>query len=332
MQRLRHGLATVLGLAVSGIALVYLAYQFDLAELAATLRNVDTLVLAPVPVLIVLSFVIRAQRWRLLVKHEPPIGYLPSLTALMIGYLFNNVLPARAGDFARALELGRSERMSRTKVFATLVTERTLDLVVVLAILAAVLLFYPALPGWLQAAGVSVALLALAAMSMLVLAHTTGRRWIPAIVAFFTRPLPSGLRQRIGGMALSALDGIAGMFRPVHATLFFFMTAIIWCVEVGIVYLTAQSIGLDVPLGNSLFVLLFLSVGSMVPSSPGFVGTYEFFGVSALALIDITGAPALAFIVLLHVITLFGSSVIGAGFYLFRSRNLDANADNEATQ
>lgn len=322
MQRLRHNLGTVIGLAISALALVYVAHQFDLGDIVATLKTIDPLILLPVPFLILGSFAIRAQRWRLLVKHEPAIRYWPSLSALMIGYLFNNVLPARAGDFARALELGRTEQMSRTKVFATLVTERVLDLTATLAILAAVLLTYPALPSWLQAAGITVAIAVVGVLIALVLAHTTGRGWMLDLLRYCTRFLPEGLRDRPVTMANSALEGIEGMFRPAHAASFLGLTVVIWSLEVGIVYLTAASIGLNVPLGNALFVLLFLAIGTMVPASPGFVGTYEYFGVSALALIGITGAPALAFIVLLHLITLFGSSLIGGLFYLLRPRDI----------
>jgi hypothetical protein len=121
-------------------------------------------------------------------------------------------------------------------------------------------------------------------------------------------------------MAISALDGIAGMFRPMRAVGFLALTALIWIIEVSIVYLVAVSLEVSLPIGNSLFVLLVLAIGSMVPSSPGFVGTYEFFGVSALALVGIQGGLALAFIVLLHLITLFGSTLIGVICLLFRPR------------
>lgn len=322
MQRLRHNLGTIIGLVVSGVALFYIARQFDFGELVATLRTVDPVMLLPVPFFILGSFALRAQRWRLLVKHEPPIRYRTSFSALMIGYLFNNVLPARAGDFARALELGRTEQMSRTKVFATLVTERVLDLIATLAILALVLLSYPALPAWLKTAGITVAAVVVTVQVTLVLAHTIGRGWILKILGFFASYLPVSLRERPVAMASSALDGIEGMFRPLHAASFLVLTAIIWSLEVGIVYWTAASIGLQVPFGNALFVLLFLAIGSMVPASPGFVGTYEYFGITALALVGISGSTALAFIILLHMITLFGSSLIGGLFYIFRPKEI----------
>jgi glycosyltransferase 2 family protein len=316
----RH-LPAVLGLLISASALFLLSQQFDFVELTSALRQVDLLVLAPVPVLILMSFALRAQRWRLLVDHQPPVRFWQSFSALMIGYLLNNILPARAGDVARALELGRSERMSRTKVFATLVTERTVDLVMTLTLLAAVLLSYPALPEWIKKAGILISLLSIAAMSVLVLAHTTGRRWIPPLVALLAQWLPGAVRRKIDQMVISALEGIAGMFRPSHAVGFLLLTGFIWTIEVVMVYIVAASVGLLLALGNALLVLLVLAMGSMVPSSPGQLGTYEFVGLAALALVALQGPLALAFIVLLHLLTLVGSTMIGVVCLMVRERS-----------
>jgi uncharacterized protein (TIRG00374 family) len=321
MKLIRRHLPTVLGLLISASALFWLTQQFDFVELTRALRQVDLSVLAPVPALILMSFAMRAQRWRLLVGHQPQIRFWPSFSALMIGYLLNNILPARAGDVARALELGRSERMSRTKVFATLVTERTVDLVTTLTLLAAILLTYPALPEWIKKAGMLIALLSIAAMSLLVSAHTTGRRWIPRLVAMLSQWLPGAVRAKLDQMVMSALEGIAGMFRPLHAVGFLLVTGFIWVVEVVMVHLVATSVGLPLALGNALLVLLVLAMGSMVPSSPGQVGTYEFVGLAALALVAIQGPMALAFIVLLHLLTLMGSTMIGVMCLLARERS-----------
>ncbi len=327
MKMIRRYLASGFGLLVSVSALFWLARQFDFADLTSALNQLDLALLAPVPLFIFFSFAVRAQRWRLLVEHQPPIRFWPSFSALMIGYLLNNILPARAGDVARALELGKSERMSRTKVFATLVTERTGDLVATLVLLALVLLSYPALPEWLQKGGIVVAVLAACAVSLLVFAHTTGRRWIPLLVGLVAHRLPETLGNKLGQMTISALEGIAGMFRPARAAGFLLLTGVSWAVEVGMVYMIAAAVGLPLALGNALFVLLVLALGSMMPSSPGFVGTYEFFGVTALSLIALQGPLALAFIVLLHLLTLVGSTAIGVVCLLLRKRSPQSYED-----
>ncbi len=301
----------VFGLGISGLALFWLLSQFDLLAVARSIALLNPLYLFPVSCLILLSFAIRAQRWRLLVEHQPPIRFSSSFSALMLGYLWNNLLPARAGDVVRIFELGRTERISRTKILATLVTERVFDLAATLALAAMVLMSYPALPDWLSKSGILVVLLAGAAIAVLLVAHFTGRRWIGPAVAFCAHRLPEAIGQKVTQMVGSALEGIAGIFRMWRAVYFILLTLLIWFVEVGIVFLIAHSIGVPLAPGNALFVLLFIAIGSMVPSSPGFVGTFEFFGTTGLALIGIKGPTALAFIVLLHIVLLLGSTLIG---------------------
>ena len=83
MNFVRRYLMTLLGIGISVVAIFWLAGRFDLAEVAATLRSADPLLMAPTPLLIVASFVLRAQRWRLVVEHKPPVRYWPSFRALM---------------------------------------------------------------------------------------------------------------------------------------------------------------------------------------------------------------------------------------------------------
>lgn len=321
MSAVRRYLITSLGLAVSVAAIAWLVSRFDLNEVAVSLRSASLVVLVPLPLFVLVSFVLRAQRWRLIVEHEPPVRFWPSFRALMMGYLFNNLLPARAGDLARALELGRTENMSRTKVLATLVTERTAELAFMLLLLSLVLLSYPALPTWLKQAGMGIAALTAVAVGLLVVAHSMGRGLVPRFHYLASRLLPGWLGARFEELAYSGLAGIAGMFRPARAVGFICLTTLIWAVEVAVVYLIASAMGIDLALGNSLFVLLAIAMGTMVPSSPGFIGTYEFFGVAAFSIIGISGTAALACVVALHMTTLLGSTVIGAVCFWLRPRS-----------
>ncbi len=322
IKPLRQHALTFAGLAVSLAAIGWLLSRFDLAAVGSTLARTDPWILAPLPLILIASFALRAQRWRLVVEHEPPVRWWPGFRALMIGYLLNNVLPARAGDVARALELGRTEQMSRTKVFATLIVERTADLAFMLALLSMVLLAYPAIPAWLKQAGLVVSVITVIAIVALTAAHTLGERILPWLHLRVFRHLPAHAATRLHSVLSSALAGIAGGFRAGHFVGFLALTVVIWALEVALVWLIAHAIGLDLAPGNALFVLLLIAIGTMVPASPGFVGTYEFFGVAAMGILQVHGPEALAFIVLLHMATLLGSSTIGMLCFLMRPRSL----------
>lgn len=324
MNRWRKHTLTLIGLAVSCIAIGWLVSHFDLGQVVSTLAQADLRFLLPLPLILIASFALRTQRWRLVVEHEPPVRWWSGFRALMIGYLLNNVLPARAGDVARALELGRTEQMSRTKVFATLVVERTADLAFMLSLLSLVLLSYPAIPDWLKRAGVAVAAITMLAVASLTAAHLLGERSITWVHQRLHQRLPAKAAALVQSVLTSALAGIAGGFRPGHLTGFLALTALIWMLEVALVWLIAQAIGLELAPGNALFVLLLIAIGTMVPASPGFVGTYEFFGVTALSILQVRGPEALAFVVLLHLTTLLGTSLIGVLCFAMRASLLQS--------
>lgn len=322
MIRWRKHALTLIGLAVSLMAISWLMSNFDLGEVARTLARADLRFLLPLPLILIASFALRTRRWQLVVEHEPPVRWWSGFRALMIGYLLNNVLPARAGDVARALELGRTEQMSRTKVFATLVVERTADLAFMLVLLSLVLLSYPAIPDWLKRAGVVVTAITVLAVALLTAAHLLGERFIPWLHQRLLLRLPTKAAARVQSVLASALAGIAGGFRPGHFTGFVALTVLIWMLEVSLVWLIARAIGLELAPGNALFVLLLIAIGTMVPASPGFVGTYEFFGIAALSMLHVRGPEALAFVVLLHLTTLLGTSLIGVLCFATRPSSL----------
>jgi len=315
----RRNIVNIIGIIVSSAAVYWLFKQFDIYQIGGIYKEINLVYLVVVPFLVVMSFAARAQRWRLLLEHQPPARFWSSFSALMIGCLLNNFLPARAGDVARALELGRTEAVSRTKVVVTLVTERAIDLAATLVIICFVLLTYPALPEWLISASVAAASLTFGGLAFLSAAHFAGRHVLPHITIIIKKRFPS-VAQRMEQLIYSALDGLSGMFRPRRAAGFLLLTVIIWVVEVGIVVMVAWSVDLHLSFGNALFLLLVLAIGSMIPASPGMLGTYELLGVTALRLLGYEGQSGLAFVIFLHIITLVGSSFIGLCCFLLRTR------------
>src|SRR5438105_9490736 len=118
--------------------------------------------LAPALVLVLLTVVARAERWRVLFAPERRPRHGPVLYATLIGYLFNSILPARAGEAARVVALNQRARTSRAEAVATVVVERAYDVLLLLVLLFVGLPWLPHVT-WLRAAailaiGVTVAL------------------------------------------------------------------------------------------------------------------------------------------------------------------------------
>jgi uncharacterized protein (TIRG00374 family) len=301
----------IVGIAISIAAILWLGQRYDLGGVIAALRTARLEPLVPVPLLMVIGFSLRVQRWRLLLAAKAPVRFGNAFRAVMIGYLFNNLMPARAGELVRAHILGRSEGISRTLAFATIVVEKAGELVFMLGLLSLVSLLYPALPGWFKHAGLLLGAITIFMGTVFVVVHLRGIAFLAALSNLMSRVLSPHRVQRFQTISSAFLRGLSGLFDGLRMLAFFSVTAIIWTIEVLILHFVALAFGHTIPLGNLLFVFLAIAVGTIVPSAPGFVGTYEFFGVSALSVIGVTGPSALGFVIGVHAITLLGSSALG---------------------
>lgn len=298
-----------MGIMVSLVMLAWILSAFDLAEAGRALKAANYLYLLPVAALIFLSFSLRALRWGTLFvdTHKPHWSSL--FAALMIGYLANNLLPARAGEFVRAYVLSQKKGLAKSTVLATVVVERVVDLVVTLVLLAVVLLFYP-LPVWLGRAGSILAIVSLVALAFMTLLNVVGERVVSGFVGIL-KFLPKTILDRIEAVGRDFLKGVSGLRNRRRALQFIGCSALIWLTEIAITFLIVQAFHLNVSVGGSLFVMLAVALGTMIPSSPGYIGTYEFFATNALALLGITGGGALSFALVLHAVTFLGESLLG---------------------
>jgi len=309
--RLQWGVGSVLGLLVSVGMLVWLLFAYDLQELGTSLRSALYRFLWPIPLLVLTNFVVRSIRWRILFgdKAGRPLGSF--FRSMMIGYLFNNLMPARAGDLVRVYHLSKSETLSKSKILATLLAERTGDLLALLGLLTIVLLSYPALPLWLNRAGVLIGAMTVGAVGIVVFLQLYGDRGL-AWVMRFAAPLVGEKSTRLDEMGKNFISGLSGLCRPQTGVLFLLLTGVLWGLELGVASLIASACKLDIAFGNLLFVLIAITVGTLVPSSPGYLGTFEFFGLSALTLVGHTGGGALSFVIVLHAVTILGAGLLGA--------------------
>ncbi len=259
--------------------------------------------------LILPSFMMRGYRWQLLFPSEDKPLWGNLFSAMMIGYLANNVLPARAGEFVRAYILGKKENIPKSLVFATVIVERITDLLITLILLALIVLVFP-FPPWLISGGISFGIIGISSFVVLLALNLYGKklvRWIKNSLSFF----PEKIVNSIESVALGFITGVATLRQSNILFRYFFFTIVIWLIETLMVWSLAQSFNLPLKVHGALFIMLLIGISSLVPLSPGNVGTYEFVATSALGFLKITGVSALGFVLLLHTFTFFGASSVG---------------------
>lgn len=306
----RIKISQLFGVIVSVLMLVWLGYTYDWNELVEPLSRADYEYLLIIPLLIIPNYIARAFRWRSLIDKSETIGITNIFKALMTGYLFNNIIPARAGDIVRVYHLNKNEGKSKSHLFASLIAERLGDMLFLMCLLSLVLISYPGLPTWLKNSGFVAGVVTLSAFIVLWIIYWKGKIVIPAIIARLTF-LSDRIANRLNEMTGSALTGLKGLFHFNSLFYFTLLTVLLWVLEVITAYIVAEAFGLNLAFGNILFIIIVITIGTLIPSSPGFIGTYEFFGVQALQILGVSGGSALSFVIVLHAVNWLAASIIG---------------------
>lgn len=301
--------SALFGIAITVLALGWLASRYDFGGVGRVMESAEpTLLLAAIPFL-VLSFALRAARWRLLFGDLPKPGWRNAFAAVSAGYLFNNLLPSHAGELVRTFLLARKEGIAQARVLGTVVLEKVFDLSVFVG-LALVTVAARPVPDWLRQGALTLLVLGVISVAFLVFA--------PKIIAAAAAILVSRLdwlggsaKARVRQMLESLAAGLGGLKAPRVLLRIALFTAFIWVSEIMLLSMVVAAFSLDLALVERLLVLVLIATGTLIPAAPGYVGTYEAFGVLAF---DFLGQPheiGLACVIALHAIQLAGASVLG---------------------
>ncbi len=138
MKTARH---LIIGLVITAAALYYTLRNVSLKDLANSFKTVDYIYILPAVIILLLSFLFRALRWRILISPMKQVKTSELFSPLMVGYMAN-ILPARAGELIRAYLLGKKHGIPFSGGFASIVVERLFDIVCILLLFAWVLVFH----------------------------------------------------------------------------------------------------------------------------------------------------------------------------------------------
>lgn len=263
-----------------------------------------------------LSHYTRSYRWKFMLIPLKSISTNSLFSATMIGFMANNLLPARLGEIVRAYALGRREQISRTASFATIVYERIIDVFCLLVLLWVMLMSVPG-PQWLR----QTALWLLAANVLLMIAMLAMERHrglVARLVERAARPLSAQARDRISQATRSYLGGLSGMTRVRTLIPIALTSVLVWGFAMLGIYLCFGALGMHVPPVATVALVVLVAMGSMIPSAPAFLGTTQYACVVGLGLFGIGKSEALAYSILYHALQFFPVTILGF-YYLSKS-------------
>jgi uncharacterized protein (TIRG00374 family) len=326
---LNHRLRIAAGFAITAVLLWLAVRDVDFAQVGQIFAQARLWWARPAALCVSLGYLVRTRRWGSLLAPVKRVPFPTLFNSLILGFAANNVLPARVGELVRAHTLGTKANISRSTAFSTIVVERVFDGLTLIAFMGVVLLLFP-LRGELpeiRAVTVASAVIFLTVgvgMVILLLNEALALR----VARFVLRRFPVRIAARAERLVVNLLDGLKALRVRRHLAAIIALSVVVWSLEASGYYFVLEA--LDVPLTTSqqvvaaLFLLVFVNLGIMIPSAPGYIGTFQLFAKIALSAFGVGAAMGFSVAILAHAIQYF--LVTGAGLVVFIREHLTLGA------
>ncbi|MEA2312446.1 MAG: glycosyltransferase 2 family protein [Solirubrobacteraceae bacterium] len=243
---------------------------------------------------------VRGERWHRLLADEGAHPSRRDTNALnCIGYMGNNLLPARAGDAVRVVLMGPRAKVPIRSIVGTLVAERLLDVSLLIVIFVVV--------GWGllgHIGGDKVEYVLAAAAVGLVLAGAAY--------------LAVRRNERIMGFVAPIASATLGLRRAHHGLRLLAMTMLIWSIEAGVWMASGAAVGFGMTPIEGLYIVALASVFAMIPSGPAYAGTQDTAAILGIKAIGATSAQAVAYVVMLRFVIVVPITLVGLGLLMTR--------------
>jgi len=291
---------------VISVLFLYLAFHnVDLHLIYHSIQSASIPLIITVGFLTVILYLIRALRWFHLLEPIKKIGLGSLFSSTVIGFAANCVLPARLGEFIRANYIGRMERISKSSSLGTIVIERLFDTFTILLIFVFVILFMDFPEQWasagraLRTGGLLLSFLFLVSIALLiVLKEKTGIFLTVVEKALFF--LPKKPRHKLITLLDGFSKGLVLVKGPSKLIAVLFYSLVLWGLSVMQIYVLGLSMGLSLPFMAPFFILVLLCFSVVLPSAPGYIGTFHVACQYGLIFYGFSRANALSMAIVLH--------------------------------
>lgn len=312
----------ILGILIS-VALLYYAFRgVDLHEVALRIRQANLWLLIAASIAATVVFPLRGVRWGPLLRPvHPGSRFQPRFAATCIGFMANNLLPARVGEFARAYALSRLEPVRVSASFGSLVVERIFDGITVVSFLL-IALAWPTFPEFsgrdFSGAATALGVVFVLGFTALVLMVHAPDRAVRVFQRTLGRVLPAKVRRPIVDALEAFLEGVAAIreWRLVLITLGW--SVVVWGTGAVAFWLGFKAFGVEVPFVGAVFLQSVIALAVALPSAPGFFGLFE--AGARIGLVEVWGvetSQAVAFALGFHIAGFIPITLLGL-FYLWR--------------
>lgn len=316
-----------IGVLISAIFLYYVLRKLDFVSFWLSLKTANYWWIIPGVAVYFVAVWVRAWRWHYLLKPIKPIRTRVMFPITCIGYMGNNIYPARAGEVLRAVVLKRREGVPISASLATIIVERIFDGVVMLAFVFVNLtqlakLAEVAIPvaSWeitIQDLAVWGSVAFFGALLIFLLGAMFPKVTSKIGQGFIDRLMPARLREKTSGIMNKFLDGLASLRSPANVLMVFLTSVVIWLLETVKYWFVMHAFGFSVSFFTLMLMNGVVNLATTIPAAPGYLGTFDAPGIAVLMADGIEKAVATGYTLVLHLALWVPITALGA-YYLAR--------------
>ncbi len=329
-----------LGIIISAILLYVSLNGLQLNLVWKALQGAQYFWLIPGVAIYFIGVWVRSWRWHYLLR---PLKNIPTKTMfpiVTIGYMGNNIYPARAGEVLRAVILKQREGIPVSTSLATVFVERIFDGVIMLAF---VFLNLPELAklnsdsgiiGSIQQIAIWGAIIFIGALLIFILAAMFPKVTERILDWIINRLMPVKIREKVRDISMRFLTGLESLRSPLEALMIFFTSALIWLLETGKYWFVMHAFNFEVSFFALMLMNGIVNLSTTIPSAPGYIGTFDAPGIALLSAYNVPPELAAGYTLVLHAALWFPITALGA-YYYFRqplrwgSKELETIKENE---
>ena len=293
---------------MSAISIVLILFLVNPRDIVLALQQAEVSYIGWSALAVLLFMMVRAVRWRYMLANE--LSWGQTFHIQNIGYMFNMVLPFRLGDVARAVLIGNVPPITLARGLSTMVVERILDMMFIVALLPFTLTEVTNLPAWMQEGARASGIVAIGAIGVLVVAANQRKlatRWGTAVL----NRIPFMNTERWIGRMNEILDGLGSLTRLKDSLVLVFLSIAVWIPILFAYYWGILAVGGQANLLAASFVVCAAALSIAIPSSPGQIGVFHVGVTAAMLAIGQTDGAAAGFAVVYHALNLISMIILG---------------------
>ena len=303
----KHFLKILIGFLFSAVLIYLTLRQVNFKESFELIKNANYYILIPGALIYALTYVLRSVRYYFILSPVKKTPVLKNFPYTVLGFFMNNVIPLRLGEVIRAKVTGERLGVSRSSALGTIVVERLLDIIMFVLFFFVIMAVLP-FPDFIKKTFYLCAVIFGAALAVLFLISKNETK---AVSVFSKIPMPRKIKEFTVMLFGKFADGLTILRKPKVFSAAFILTVFIWVTESMFLVITALPCGINISVIGGIFVVIIIGIGAIIPTAPGYIGAFEFMGVTALAALSVDKDAAFACIAMYHFLQIMTIFILG---------------------